>query len=29
VKDGDLVGMLTTDDIGQAALLRDRRKLSQ
>ena len=29
VKDGDLVGMLTTDDVGQAALLRDRRKLSQ
>ena len=29
VKDGDLVGMLTTDDIGQAALLRDRRKLDQ
>jgi len=26
VKDGDLVGMLTTDDIGQAALLRDLRK---
>jgi CBS domain-containing protein len=26
VKDGDLVGMLTTDDIGQAALLRDSRK---
>jgi stage IV sporulation protein FB len=29
VKDGDLVGMLTTDDIGQAALLSDRRKLEQ
>jgi Zn-dependent protease len=29
VKNGDLVGMLTTDDIGQAALLRDRRKLTQ
>ncbi len=29
VKDGDLVGMLTTDDVGQAALLRDRRKLGQ
>ncbi|CAA9447939.1 MAG: hypothetical protein AVDCRST_MAG02-589 [uncultured Rubrobacteraceae bacterium] len=26
VKDGDLVGMLTTDDVGQAALLRDLRK---
>ena len=26
VKDGDLVGMLTTDDIGQAALLRDLHK---
>ena len=29
VKGGDLVGMLTTDDVGQAALLRDRRKLAQ
>jgi Zn-dependent protease/CBS domain-containing protein len=28
VKAGDLVGMLTMDDIGQAALLRDLRKLS-
>src|ERR671933_171877 len=27
VKDGNLVGMLTIDDIGQAALLRDLRKL--
>jgi CBS domain-containing protein len=26
VKEGDLVGMLTTDDIGQAALLRDLHK---
>jgi CBS domain-containing protein len=29
VKDGDLVGMLTTDDVGQAALLRDLRKPSR
>jgi Zn-dependent protease/CBS domain-containing protein len=29
VKDGDLVGMLTTDDVGQAALLRDQRKMDQ
>jgi CBS domain-containing protein len=28
VKDGDLVGMLTTDDVGQAALLRDVNKRS-
>jgi CBS domain-containing protein len=28
VRAGDLVGMLTMDDIGQAALLRDLRKLS-
>ncbi len=28
VKAGELVGMLTMDDIGQAALLRDLRKLS-
>jgi len=27
VKDGNLVGMLTVDDVGQAALLRDFRKL--
>jgi CBS domain-containing protein len=27
VKDGNLVGMLTVDDVGQAALLRDLRKL--
>ncbi len=27
VKEGNLVGMLTTDDVGQAALLRDLRKL--
>jgi CBS domain-containing protein len=26
VKDGNLVGMLTVDDVGQAALLRDLRK---
>jgi hypothetical protein len=26
VKDGNLVGMLTVDDVGQAALLRDFRK---
>jgi CBS domain-containing protein len=26
VKDGNLVGMLTVDDVGQAALLRDVRK---
>ena len=29
VKDRDLVGMLTTDDVGQAALLRDQRKMDQ
>jgi CBS domain-containing protein len=28
VRAGNLVGMLTMDDIGQAALLRDLRKLS-
>ncbi|MDQ3637222.1 MAG: CBS domain-containing protein, partial [Actinomycetota bacterium] len=29
MKDGELVGMLTTDDVGQAALLRDQRKVGQ